>query len=362
MFHEIFRPLNAKMRAGAIGSVLCVLALMGSATTAHAQGCVAAHSNQAPMDELCDSDTTRGVDGGAWIHRLTVNVGYRVFSSEYYFVGTQELPKSPATENHQNIWDVGIDFRLTHRWSLIADVPVYDGDRNQIYPPSGIFRVAGIGDMTIGAQTWIFRPPTESNGNIAFSVSLKIPTGVDNATGAALLHGQPVIATADQSLQPGDGGWGFVLASQAYKQIWLRTMLYFQGQYLFNPEDTNGVATFRTQPGQAVMSITDQYLFRGGFSHGIPHFRRLELSLGGRFEGVPVRDAFGSSDGFRRPGYIVSIDPGMMFSFYHETISVNGPWALLRDRENSVPEIAAGTNGDAFFANYTVIATMSHTF
>ena len=58
----------------------------------------------------------------------------------------------------------------------------------------------------------------------------------------------------------------------------------------------------------------------------------------------------------------VSIDPGMMFSFYHETISVNGPWALLRDRENSVPEIAAGTNGDAFFANYTVIATMSHTF
>jgi hypothetical protein len=52
----------------------------------------------------------------------------------------------------------------------------------------------------------------------------------------------------------------------------------------------------------------------------------------------------------------------MMFSFYHETISVNGPWALLRDRENSVPEIAAGTNGDAFFANYTVIATMSHTF
>ena len=178
--------------------------------------------------------------------------------------------------------------------------------------------VAGIGDMTIGAQTWIFRPPTESNGNIAFSVSLKIPTGVDNATGAALLHGQPVVATADQSLQPGDGGWGFVLASQAYKQIWLRTMLYFQGQYLFNPEDTNGVATFRTQPGQAVMSITDQYLFRGGFSHGIPHFRRLELSLGGRFEGVPVRDAFGSSDGFRRPGYIVSIDPGMMFSFYHE--------------------------------------------
>jgi hypothetical protein len=362
MFHRILRILNVNVRASVIVPALCALALCASGTIARGQGCVAAHSNQAPMDELCNAEGNQGGIGSAWIHRLTVNIGYRVFSSEYYFVGTHELPKSPATENHQNIWDVGIEFRLSHRWSLIADVPVYEGDRNQIYPPSGIYRVAGIGDMTVGAQTWLFRPPTETNGNIAFSVALKIPTGLDNATGEALEKGQTIVATADQSLQPGDGGWGFVLGTQAYKQIWLQTMLYFQGQYLFNPEDTNGVTTDRTQPGQAVMSIPDQYLFRGGFSHGIPKFRRVVLSLGGRWEGIPVHDAIGASDGFRRPGYIVSIDPGLMFYFYRDTISVNGPWALLRDRENSVPEIAAGTNGDAFFANYTVIATLSHHF
>jgi hypothetical protein len=44
-------------------------------------------------------------------------------------------------------------------------------------------------------------------------------------------------------------------------------------------------------------------------------------------------------------------------------LSVNGPWALRRDRPPSVPEIQNGTkNGDAFFADYTVIVGLSHHF
>jgi hypothetical protein len=171
-----------------------------------------------------------------------------------------------------------------------------------------------------------------------------------------------VKAVADQSLQPGDCRWGFTLSSQAYRQIWFHTMLYFQGSWLFNPADTNGVPTFRSRPGETVMSVTDQYLFRGGFSHGVPKIKHLSLSLGGRMEGIPVRDAFGSSNGFRRPGYIISIDPGVMYSFRHETLSVNGPWALERNRRRSVPDIANGSRGDAAFADYTIVAVLSHRF
>jgi len=79
-------------------------------------------------------------------------------------------------------------------------------------------------------------------------------------------------------------------------------------------------------------------------------------------EGIPVRDAFGSSNGFRRPGYIISIDPGIMYSYRHDTISVNGPWALERNRRASVPDIAHGRHGDAAFADYTIIAVVSHHF
>jgi hypothetical protein len=265
--------------------------------------------------------------------------------------------------NHQNIFDIGIEYRLSPRWSLLADVPVFDGTRNQIYPPSGIFQVSGLGDMLVGAQAWIFRPPTENDGNIAVSAQLKIPTGINDATGTALLAGKPIKATADQSMQPGDGGWGFTLGTQAYKRLWSTASAYGQASYLFNPEDTNGVKTFRSQPGQSVMSVTDQYLYRAGVSQYIPKVRGVALSLGIRGEGVPVRDLLGDSNGFRRPGFIFSLDPGLMVNLRKTTLSVNGPWALYRKRPPSVPEIQYNiTNGDAFFADYTVIASLSHHF
>ncbi|HEX7159283.1 MAG TPA: hypothetical protein VF214_09730 [Edaphobacter sp.] len=326
------------------------------------QGCVAAHATQRNMSEL-----VKLYDGGShgrWsMHNLTVNIGYRVFNSNKYFIGDEEITRSTAIRNHQNIFDIGVEYRVSPRWSLIADVPVFDGTRNQLYPPSGIFQVSGIGDMTIGAQSWIFRPPSEKGANIAVSASLKIPTGINDATGSALYKGQIVKATADQSLQPGDGGWGFVLGAQGYKEVWRHADVYGQGQYLFNPMDTNGVKTFRSQPGQDVMSVTDEYLYRAGVSQGVPKVRGLAFSLGVRGEGVPVRDLIGASNGFRRPGTIVSLDPGVMFNMRRTTLSVNGPWALYRNRPPSVPEIANNTkNGDAFFADYTVIIGLSHHF
>lgn len=359
--------LSRRLMLSAYSVVVVLFLLLTGSATARAQGCVAAHS-EPPSDDILLSNAYH--DSGApsdhdWLHRLTLDVNWRTFSSNKYFIGTHEIdrPAGRRVENHQNIWDVGINYQLTPRWSVIADVPVFQGTRDQVYPPSGIFNVGGIGDMTVGAQAWVFRPPTESGGNIAFSASLKIPTGIDNATGAAMLNGQQVIATADQSLQPGDGRWGLLLASQAYKRIWFRTTMYFQGEWLFNPEDTNGVRTFRSQPGQGVMSVADQYLFRGGFAHSVPKVRGLELSFGARMEGVPVRDAFGSSNGFRRPGYIISLDPGLTYSVWHEVISVNGPWAVQRDRRPSVPEMQYNiANGDAFFSDYTVIVGISHYF
>jgi hypothetical protein len=344
-----------------VGWLLGVAACLLCAAKASAQGCVAAHSNQRVMDELV-SPEAEGVSP-FWLHNLIVTTGYRVFNSNKYFIGSEEIARPTVVRNHQNIFDVGIEYRVSPRWSLIADVPVFDGTRNQIYAPSGIFQVSGVGDMVVGAQSWIFRPPTENGGNVAVSAQLKIPTGIDNATGAALLNGQIIEATADQSLQPGDGAWGFNVGTQEYKSLWHHATAYGQGTYLFNPEDTNGVKTFRTQPGQGVMSVTDQYLYRAGVSQGVPKVKGLALSVGVRGEGVPVRDLLGKSDGFRRPGKIISIDPGLMLYYRRETISVNGPWALYRDRPPSVPEIEYHTtNGDAFFADYTVIASLQHHF
>lgn len=351
--------MNSSKPFLAVFAASCLLVGSGSAL---AQGCVAAHSNQRVISELVTTDGG-GPSSHFSIHNLTLNIGYRVFNSNKYFQGADEIPRPTAVRNHQNIFDIGVEYRLSPRWSLVADVPVYNGTRNQIYPPTGIFQVSGLGDMLVGAQAWIFRPPTENGGNIAVTAQLKIPTGIDNATGSALLGGQTIQATADQSLQPGDGAWGFNLGTQAYKRLWNTASAYGEASYLFNPEDTNGVPTFRTQPGQGVMSVTDQYLYRAGISQYVPKVHGVALSLGIRGEGVPVRDLIGNSDGFRRPGFIFSLDPGLMVNYKRYTLSVNGPWALYRDRPPSVPEIQYNiTNGDAFFADYTIVASLSHHF
>ena len=326
-----------------------------------AQGCVAAHSNQRILDELLTSDS--GSVAPFWLHNLVVETGYRFFNSNKYFQGSDEIARPTAVRNHQNIFDVGVEYRLSPRWSIVSDVPIFNGTRNQIYAPSGVYQVSGLGDITAGVQSWIFRPPTENGGNVAVSAQLKLPTGIHDATGSGLYKGQIIKATADQSLQPGDGSWGFNIGTQGYKSLWKRATAYGQATYLVNPRDTNGVKTFRSQPGQGVMSVSDQYLYRAGLSQGIPRAKGLALSLGIRGEGVPVRDLLGSSNGFRRPGSIISIDPGLMLHYKRDTIAVNGPWALYRDRPPSVPEIQYHIiNGDAFFADYTVIASVSHHF
>lgn len=349
------------MRGISLGVAVGALALNGN--VALAQGCVAAHSTQRAMDELVGDGDGARTCGPLSIHNLTVDVGYRVFNSSKYFQGSNEIARYPAVENHQNIFDLMVLYRLSSRVSLISDVPIYNGSRDQIYPPMGIFRVTGVGDTSVGLQSWLFKPPTEGHGNVAGSLSLKIPTGLSNATGVGLKQGVAIVATADQSLQPGDGGWGFIAGMQGYQPVWHMAEFYGQGQYLFNPMDTNGVATFRSQPGQGVMSVPDQYLYRFGFAQVIPKVRKLAVSFGVRGEGVPVRDLIGNSNGFRRPGFILSIDPGVMYTYRHTVLSVNGPWAMYRDRPPSVPEIQYNiTNGDAFFSDYTVTMSLSHHF
>src|SRR4051794_35189956 len=258
--------------------------------------------------------------------------------------------------------EYGIERQLTARWSVSASVPVLFAHRNQLYAPTGKYVVNAFGDASVGFRSWIFKPPTESGDNISVGMSVKLPTGIYNATGPAVSGGKPVIATADQSIQAGDGGTGFSIDIQGYKRILYRNELYFAGVYLFNPRDTNGVSTFRRANGEQVMSVTDQYLFRGGIGRALPKIRGLAGSIGGRIEGVPVRDALGGSNGFRRPGYAISVDPGLLYARGRYTVSVNTPVAVRRNRKRSVADYMNGTSGDAAFADYSLMLSVSRRF
>lgn len=339
------------------------------ASTARAQGCLAAHTNSNMQGCITAEGHDAYTSKSKFFrhHPTTVEVDWRSYSSFRHFSGevenTSRQTLGTFIPNHQNLYNISLETQLTPRWSVNTFVPVLQGTRDQKYAPVGKFDIAGVGDMIVGVQGWVLKPPTENGGNIAFSLGLKLPTGVNNGMGTArLANGTVQKVVADQSLQPGDGTWGFSIGSQAYKTAPFHTIGYFQGSWLFSPVDTTGVATFRTAPGEQVMSATDQYLFRAGLSRHVPKVYGLAASFGGRMEGIPVRDAFGKSNGFRRPGYIISIEPALQYQHHRDMISLSAPWAVQRNRRASVTDLARGAHGDAAFADYAIIAGISHTF
>ena len=326
---------------------------------------MAARQTAPVIGALCGGESDGTVPGGSAPRGIELTISYRHQTSFRHFVGTVEQKQREilGTQifNHYHLFDIAVAYHLTSRWTLTGSLPILSADRDQLYPPRGVYSVDGIGDMTLGSRYLLFRQ--ESGGNVSLGFSLKFPTGKDNATSVAVAaNGQTVVATADQSIQAGDGGFGFVLESQAYQPVPGRNMLYFSGTWLFNPRNTNGVPTFRTRRYEEVMSVADQYLFRGGISRPVPKLHGLVASFGGRIEGVPVRDAFGRSDGFRRPGYAISLDPGLLFLHGRHIVSFNIPWAVQRNRRRSTSDILNNTHGDAAFADYALLLSYTRRF
>ena len=116
------------------------------------------------------------------------------------------------------------------------------------------------------------------------------------------------------------------------------------------------------------MSVADQYFGRLGLGYDIKkHGPMVTLTLGGRVEGIPARDAIGGSQGFRRPGYTLSVEPGVIVASHQWQFALTTPVAVLRDRVRSVTDIENSTpgnivHGDAAFADFSVIGTLVYRF
>ena len=97
-------------------------------------------------------------------------------------------------------------------------------------------------------------------------------------------------------------------------------------------------------------------------AYPFPRVRGLAVNLGSRVEGVPVRDLIGKSNGFRRPGYALSVFPGFEYSRGRATWTFNLPVAVLRDRARSVPDLQDRGHGDAAFADYVWLMNYTYRF
>jgi hypothetical protein len=320
-------------------------------------------------------------------HGFQVGVGYRWLHSDRHFVGdqeqTQRQQEGSEVINDSHFVDLAVSYAFTPRFSLSLTLPTAVHDRSSVVRSNDTARTileryhtqsAGLGDVRLMASLWLLPRHEHRKGNVLLSLGFDAPTGEKDATDTFQVFdaaSRQVVGrtrTVDQSIQPGDGGWGLTAEMFAYRELMPRLSAFLNGSYTVTPEEKSGVPTFRSNPFEAEMSIADSYLARGGLQFVVWPKHGLALSLGGRIEGVPVKDLWGGSDGFRRPGFAVSIEPGLALALRSWTFGLYTPVALYRNRERSVPDVqqsdATGrfSHGDAAFADYVITCSISKRF
>ena len=313
-------------------------------------------------------------DPGSWQASVTM----RYQKSDRHFIGSDEQEER-AEEGSQVIntiflLDYSVRYNWTARTSFTLSVPYLMAERSQTLRDENRVVVKryqtqarGVGDVILTGRSFLFDPDKESKGNVSFGFGLKFPTGDDSVEDAFVVRNpdgtyRSEIRPVDQSIQPGDGGFGYLTEIQGFYRFFdNKVAAYGSLSYLFNPENTNG--THRNLTSASENSVGDQFLATLGFAGAIPGVEGLSARLGGRLEGMPWDDAIGKSEGFRRPGHAVSIEPGLSYSRGNETVSLAMPWALYRNRTRNYDDRQVpGRHGDAAFADYIVFLGFTHRY
>ncbi len=345
-------------------------------TKSTAQGCVAIRS----VGGMCTVDHLFGADSVQ--RNWSFNANTRYFNSFRHFVGTDEqkqrIENNTQVINHNTTVDLSITRILNKRWSITFGIPVISNTRTSLYEHGGTARHLtssfGLGDARITAYHWLTDPARGRKFSLQAGLGIKLPTGDFRVQDHFYTNtGTKVLGPVDQSIQLGDGGTGFTMELNAQQLISRTISLYGNFFYLMNPREHNGVSTARggtpsataLQYGSDVMSVPDQYMIRFGANFT---FNRLTFSAGYRNERVTAKDLVGGNYGFRRPGFVTSIEPGVAYSFKKMNLYAYVPLAILRSRIQSYADLertritGIRAQGDAAFADLAVNIGLSVRF
>jgi len=351
--------------------IYIVLSCVFGVTQGFSQGCIAVRPMA--MSTGNPNSPTSMMKGG----QFQFTAGYRYLHSYKHFVGTEEqkerVEKGTQVINDSHAFDFGLNYAVNPRLSFGVSIPYIDNDRSSLYehygnsveanPEQKRFHTKsrGVGDMRVSATYWLLNPMTHMKGNIAIGAGIKAPTGDANVQGdfhkldknkKEYIQRKAV----DQSLQLGDSGWGYSIELQGYQTLFKNASVYFNGFYMFSPKEVNAATG---------LSVPDQFAGRLGVSYSVLPKQGISFALGGRVEGLPAIDRIGNSEGSRRPGYIVSIEPSLILNTHHHSFVFAVPYAVVRNRIKSWSDMqdpAGLKHGDAAFADYLISATYAYRF
>lgn len=256
--------------------------------------------------------------------------------------------------------DVTAGYRVSRRVGVIASLPIVTNNFSTLLPPLSpsfgkrySWNANGIGDLVLYGQSTLWDSRMHPFGNFALGAGLKLPTGNwDVRANIPDQSGRNVQQRAvyPPAIMPGDGGVGVIVGFAGYKT--LREFKYTRnvsvsvaGSYLINPRNTNGTQSMISSLGSPLSpiflnrltnSVTDSYnlnvavAWRPPGVKDNPWLKGLRFNVLGRIEGVPTRDLFGRSDGFRQPGYAISVGPGCAYTRKKDTVIVEVPIVFNR--------------------------------
>lgn len=320
---------------------------------------------------------------GTW----TAAVSHRWQYSDRHFVGDEEQTDRQDEDseiiNNIHIVDLSVSYALSKRASLTLSIPFSFATRrgnlegtNQLGEDQIVghyyTEANGLSDIKLLGMVWLLDPERCRKGNISFGLGVLFPTGEKDAKDEHLEFEQatvnPITGTltaetreVDNSIQPGGGVWGIIVDLYGFREVVPKLNVFAAGAYVFTPETDGGVKSTRGR----IWSAADSYLFRLGAGYTFLPEYGLTLTLGGRMEGTPSEDLIGHSGGLnhrRRPGFAISIEPGIVFAKNGWFASFSAPVALYRNRERSVMDEMTGGHGDAAFADFITLLTVGRSF
>jgi hypothetical protein len=295
-----------------------------------------------------------------------IGAAYRHLGADQWFVGTAvneaAAPGGQPLYLNINSLDLSVVYGLSRRVSLALTLPFSYGTHSRLYADHVRHEVnaSGLGDITVIGSTWLFDQGLLQRGNVSLGLGIKLPTGKNEVTDDFFAaDGSFTQQPVDQSIQLGDGGWGILLQVQAFHQLGGRAQGYLLGSYLLSPRVRTNVLT----PAGVPLSVPDVYTARVGLAYAVVPSQALTLSLGGRLDGIPLRDVIGGGDlGFRRPGSILYIDPGVALARGPDEFSLSVPIRLRQDFRQSLFDREHGQRGGGDLADLLVFAGYTHRF
>jgi hypothetical protein len=308
------------------------------------------------------------LQGGEW----EAGVAYRRLTAGDWFVGDKIDPSAgPFGEPvHFNIntFDLSLAYGISRRLSLRLTVPVGTGTSSRLYQDMLHHETSatGVGDVNLLGSYWVLDPLSRPGGNVALGIGVKAPTGRHDAEDEFWTPDTTFSHPVHPTLQPGDGGWGFLLQAQAYRRLAGRLSGYLFGSYLLSPREKTEVLFVPSLPGSSV-SVPDAYHAKLGFAYAAWPGAGLSVSLGGRIDGIPAHDIIGGDLGFRNPGYTLFLEPGFSLERGRGSFTASVPLRLRgkfvrnANSEAGIPGSGPdGASGD--LASYLVYLGYSHRF